>query len=414
MQELESDNPYSEQNLQALRDIITNPDSSLEEMLDCEYAVLLAQSYTRELNDFITPEKLRRLVVYTTTEPPEDADAARQYKYPFHSAELLYTENLNVHLQLAQNSEILAEFLMFLDNPSPLNPTLAGYFSSIVTILVKFSSVQFLEVVNNLNLFDKFVYHLNSRAIATALLCILQNDHLIKPYLCEQRANTVAKVAAKITLDACPELVQNASYILSTFVMRGRGVNGWQEAFTSLSESFFGNLLDLLTCSSPSIVKAVAEICSSVLTTEAMSMIPESDSAEKFGKAPLISQITSRMPELVSLLASEPVVIRMTTYGIEEPVLGETKIKLIELISDMIKLKVSELNETISSHNFVSVAWSLVLRHQWNSVLHQTFYAFADRLLLGIDCPELRQSLLRANIPESIVNLNKEPKVTTA
>lgn len=303
---------------------------------------------------------------------------------------------------------------MFLDNPTPLNPTLAGYFSKIMIVLVKHSSIKLLEVVDGLGLFERFVYHLESRAIATAFLSILQNDHTSEPFLCAQRACAVSKVAARLTLEAKPEVVMNACYILSSFVIRGRGVNGWQEAFTSLTEEFFGNLLDLLSCSQTVLVKAVAEICSSVLTTEAMNLIPDSQAAEKFGKAPLIHQITSRLPALVALLDADSTQTILTPYGIQEPMLGETKIKLIELLSDMIKLKSPELSSAIAAHDCVGVILRLVLKHQWNSVLHQTFLNFVDRLLIGVDCFELRESLFRINLPEVLLSLVRSPTIQTS
>jgi serine/threonine-protein phosphatase 6 regulatory subunit 3 len=352
----------------------------------------------------MTPPTLRQLVIYATAEPPADAPPNRLYKYPFVSSELLSTESLCVHSLLAEHPDILAEFLNFLNSPSPLNPTLAGYFSRVVTVLVKCSSVAFLQVVNSLSMLDKFIDHSESRAIAAALLSTLQNDHYIEPYFCEHRTRAVAQIASKLTLEASPELAMNSSFILSSLIMRGRGVNGWQEVFTSLTESFFHQLLDLLSSSQPYLVKAVAEVCSSVLTTEAMSLIPET--SEKYGKPPLISLIQTRLPMLVTLLSADSAQVQMTSYGVAEPVLGETKIRLIELVSDMVKLKCPELNEAIAVSDFLSVAWGLVLKHHWNSILHQTFYSFADRLLMLVDCAELRASLIRTGIIEDILRLN--------
>lgn len=51
MLDFEVDNPYSEENIRALMQVLADPNSTLENLLECEYASLLAQNYTKELKD---------------------------------------------------------------------------------------------------------------------------------------------------------------------------------------------------------------------------------------------------------------------------------------------------------------------------------------------------------------------------
>jgi hypothetical protein len=51
MLDWENQDPYSEQNLEAVRSILADPNRQLEELLDCEYAVLLLQNYPNELRN---------------------------------------------------------------------------------------------------------------------------------------------------------------------------------------------------------------------------------------------------------------------------------------------------------------------------------------------------------------------------
>ena len=74
---------------------------------------------------------------YMIDPPPPDADAQREFKYPYLACEIFCCEIDAVFQTLVDDDcALFARVMSFLDPPGPLNPMLASYFSKTVGCVV--------------------------------------------------------------------------------------------------------------------------------------------------------------------------------------------------------------------------------------------------------------------------------------
>ena len=75
-----------------LEELLEKEDTTLEQVLDDESVISELKNLNHKLLEFLTPERILKMLEYVTVEPPEDSDQLRGYKLPYISSELLISE----------------------------------------------------------------------------------------------------------------------------------------------------------------------------------------------------------------------------------------------------------------------------------------------------------------------------------
>ena len=116
-----------------------------------------------------TEEVVEKLVDYVVTAADEDADLVRKYKYPYMSCELFCCEVEKVLdiLVESQNGKFLNKLFSLLDNDSPLDHYLAGYFEKILEMLFRRMTLPVMAYLNEggIPLLKKFLKHIDNYSI---------------------------------------------------------------------------------------------------------------------------------------------------------------------------------------------------------------------------------------------------------
>lgn len=72
-----------------IEEMLNSPDTTIEQLLDDDNIISEFKSLNPKLLEYCTDERIKQLMQYILIEPPEDADKARGYKYPFVACEIL-------------------------------------------------------------------------------------------------------------------------------------------------------------------------------------------------------------------------------------------------------------------------------------------------------------------------------------
>ena len=128
---------------------------------------------------------MEKLVGYLVDAPPEDADARREFKYPYLACEIFSCEIDAVFNALMDDDcALFARIMSFVDvdDGAALNPMLAGFFSKTVSCVVsrrRGECVAFFK--KNENLVDALVRRVDVLAIAEVLLRLVGADDGVMP-----------------------------------------------------------------------------------------------------------------------------------------------------------------------------------------------------------------------------------------
>jgi serine/threonine-protein phosphatase 6 regulatory subunit 3 len=121
---------------------------------------------------------VEKLVSYMIDPPPPDADARREFKYPYLACEIFCCEIDAVFQALVDDDcALFARVMSFLDPPGPLNPMLASYFSKTVGCVVarrRSETTAFFQ--SRPEYVDKLVDRVATLAVAEVLLRLVGAD----------------------------------------------------------------------------------------------------------------------------------------------------------------------------------------------------------------------------------------------
>ena len=77
--------------------MLTDPEFSIDHLLEHEHSVSQFKSQNQNLVQFITPPFIKQLILYSLSMPLESDSPSRKYKYPFISSEILSSDNDHVN-----------------------------------------------------------------------------------------------------------------------------------------------------------------------------------------------------------------------------------------------------------------------------------------------------------------------------
>lgn len=114
-------------------------------------------------------ESLNKMVDYLVVSPDEDTSEMRKYTYPYMSCEVICLEISEIvdNLVYSFDRKFLVKLFHLLDNASPLNSYLAGYFEKVLEMLFRKQTSGVMSFINDggLPLFNKFLMHIDNYSI---------------------------------------------------------------------------------------------------------------------------------------------------------------------------------------------------------------------------------------------------------
>ncbi|XP_072128178.1 serine/threonine-protein phosphatase 6 regulatory subunit 3-like isoform X1 [Mobula birostris] len=386
--------------------LLEREDVTLFELMDEEDVLQECKANNRKLVEFLTrPHNMEALVTCITVEPSEDMDEKVRYKYPNISCEILTADVTQVNDALGEDESLLSRLYAFLQNDNVLNPLLASFFSKVMGILINRKSEQ---IVDFLRKKDDFVglllKHIGTSAIMDLLLrlltCVEQpnlrqdvlnwlNEEKIIQRLIEmihhskdedQHSNASQSLCDIIRLSreqmiqiqdspepdqllATLEKQETIKQLLSNMFDGEKNesviVNGIQVLLTLLEtrrpRSDLGGMSGLF-CN----IDGQLDLCP-----------PGMDHACSQVSAGTLQAIKLRLRDFHQLLLDPPKKTKMvTTWGTLDPPLGNTRVHVVKLVTSILQVNNSTVNQELMELNTLDVLLDLYFKYVWNNFLH--------------------------------------------
>jgi len=472
-----------------LIDLLSVPNSSLQTILDQDSLLPeLKSSNPLLLNYFCKPSVFNSLIQFIT-EIPKDLPFSpstsqkdySQNKYPFIACEILSLENHNIAQYLlgidpkssreteygpiwnklqqgktpqnqdpenkmpAQSQEKensqeppLLNLLKFLDSPTPLNPTLAGYFAKILRSLIYFKSEYTTHLL--FKTYSEYLKKLNTHIYCDSiqeLLSIIVK--LETSYFCSQpqerylteRQNIVkATINSLFTKSSNDQEIShhqlvNSSHLLVNLISSSEHLNDGAVIISSIFQrDILEKLLKGLTNADMIniFVPVIEQLCKYYIHKYSLpwnptvlefpfgqESIPEVNIQDS---EPFINEIIKAIPSLVNILKREnkdlnPTPIKFQ-YGITGYSFGNARVKLIETIYCFFKLQNLKLNTEIKNSGLVPILLKLFTKNPWSSILHMNLLKIFVFIIQAGSEPLKRHLFDQAKILEFIIQAHKD------
>ncbi|XP_037539422.1 serine/threonine-protein phosphatase 6 regulatory subunit 2 [Nematolebias whitei] len=158
-----------------LETLLDKEDVTLGELLDEEDVLQECKAQNRRLLQFLCQDQsMQELVRLITTEPPAGADETKRFKYSNTACELLTCDVGAINDKLGNEEPLLETLYAFLEQPSPLNPLLASFFSKTIGNLITRKTEQVISFLRRKEQFLSLVLkHIDTSAMMDVLLRLI-------------------------------------------------------------------------------------------------------------------------------------------------------------------------------------------------------------------------------------------------
>ncbi|CAF96047.1 unnamed protein product, partial [Tetraodon nigroviridis] len=163
---------HTSSHLEALLD---KEDVTLSELMDEEDVLQECKAQNRRLLQFLSQDQcMQELVRLITTEPPTGVEEVKRFKYSNIACELLTCDVGEINEKLGNEEPLLESLYAFLEQPSPLNPLLASFFSKTIGNLITRKTEQVLAFLRQKEGFLSLVLkHIDTSAMMDVLLRLI-------------------------------------------------------------------------------------------------------------------------------------------------------------------------------------------------------------------------------------------------
>ncbi|XP_020790370.2 serine/threonine-protein phosphatase 6 regulatory subunit 2 [Boleophthalmus pectinirostris] len=158
-----------------LEALLDQEDVSLSQLLEEEDVLQECKAQNRRLLLFLCKDQsMQELVRLITTEPPAGVEETKRFKHPNIACELLTCDVGLINDKLGNEEPLLESLYSFLEQPPPLNPLLASFFSKTIGNLIARKTEQVLNFLRRKEGFLSLVLkHIDTSAMMDVLLRLI-------------------------------------------------------------------------------------------------------------------------------------------------------------------------------------------------------------------------------------------------
>ncbi|VEN40012.1 unnamed protein product [Callosobruchus maculatus] len=391
--------------------LLTKENVTLVEVLDSEEIINECRAQNKMLIDFLQkPEVMDELVNLITKEPTLEIDEKIRFKYPNIACELLTCDVPTLNERLASDKALLEKLYTFLNTDPPLNPLLASYFSKVMGVLIakkteqNWLSYQFtcLQVLDFLKAKDDFIQlllrHLGTSAVMDLILKLMTQVEGM-----EMRQNILNWLDSQRIMQSLVSLLNpkidkerhyNVAQLLCDFIRTARDTlrNSTErvdpdpllntlesdETVTLLLDNIFEEeKVDSAIVGGIQVLLSLLDVYQNSLPklnqTYSSNINEEASDIEQKQKIILNTTraIYCRIKDFHNLLIEPPKQQPiLTTVGLLEPPLGNTRLQVTRLFAALITAGNEEILREIESIGTMNVMLDLFFKYQWNNFLH--------------------------------------------
>lgn len=382
---------HTSSHLEALLD---KEDVTLTELMDEEDVLQECKAQNRRLLQFLSQDEcMQELVRLITTEPPTGVEEVKRFKYSNIACELLTCDVGEINEKLGNEESLLESLYAFLEQPSPLNPLLASFFSKTIGNLITRKTEQVLTFLRRKEGFLSLVLkHIDTSAMMDVLLrlisCVEPPPLRLETLTWLNEEKLAQRLIELIHPERDEERQSNASQTLCDIIRLSRDqANQLQE----LSQP--DPLLAVLESQ-----ESVEQLLQNMFSTEG------TDSCIVSGIQVLLTLLEIRRPVVDGvmdaqgfersytvnssiLLAIQPHLIHfhqlllqppkrnpmLTTLGVLEEPFGNTRLHVARLVASLLYTSSSShavIAQELCRLNTMDLLLDLFFKYTWNNFLH--------------------------------------------
>uniref|UniRef100_A0A674P018 Protein phosphatase 6 regulatory subunit 2 n=1 Tax=Takifugu rubripes TaxID=31033 RepID=A0A674P018_TAKRU len=373
---------HTSSHLEALLD---KEDVTLAELMDEEDVLQECKAQNRRLLQFLSQDQcMQELVRLITTEPPTGVEEVKRFKYSNIACELLTCDVGDINDKLGNEEPLLESLYAFLEQPSPLNPLLASFFSKTIGNLITRKTEQVLSFLRRKEGFLSLVLkHIDTSAMMDVLLrlisCVEPPPLRLETLTWLNEEKLAQRLIELIHPERDEERQSNASQTLCDIIRLSRDqANQLQE----LSQP--DPLLAVLESQ-----ESVEQLLQNMFSREG------TDSCIVNGIQVLLTLLEIRRPGFERsytvnssiLLAIQPHLIHfhqlllqppkrnpmLTTLGVLEEPFGNTRLHVARLVASLLYTSSSShavIAQELCRLNTMDLLLELFFKYTWNNFLH--------------------------------------------
>ena len=277
-------------------------------------------------------------------------------------------------------TSLLDQLFEFIKNTS-LNHTLAGYFSKLVLSLLNKNASQIITYIDSHEYIPVLTEKICYKSISDIILKILLLEHIETGFYLDSRI--------KIVNYLIPQLKSSnhlshyyLSEIVSEFLQRSIEANSWREivqVFTSADNLKI--IIDASAGGDSSKVCAGVKIIKSILNCSSCDFLLREDKPNEFDDSEVLQEEleennTEFLVKIIEAVSDYAKMLKrpsekfLGTFNKEIEILGEDRLKIIDLMLACIKLNNKSMNLKIAETGIIEDIMQLFFRLEMNSMLH--------------------------------------------
>ncbi|CAI8616413.1 unnamed protein product [Vicia faba] len=358
---------------------------TLEELLDEEEIIQECKALNSRLINFLRDkEQVEQLLRYIIEEPPIDAENKRVFKFPFMACEI-FTCEIDVILKtLVDEEELMNLLFSFLEPDRSHSTLLAGYFSKVVVTLMIRKTAQLISYVQaHQHVFRQLVDLIGITSIMEVLVRLVGADDHAYPNFIEvmqwlAESNLLEMIVDKLSPSSPPEVHANVAETLCTITR----VPSSTLAIKLSSPSFVAKILDYALDNSQSKSSLVNSLCVCISLLDPKKSAVSSSLFHSFRSQNMYEPpipvnpdtIGAMLPKLGDLLVllnvSSDDKVLPTTYGELRPPLGKHRLKIVEFIAELLKIRNEVAEKELVNSGTIGRIVDLFFEYPFNNSLH--------------------------------------------
>lgn len=395
--------------------LLSAPDTPIEDVLRWPEAIAAARKGYPALLAYLQGVHLSDLIDYIIEDSDPALDPNQAALFPYIAAEMM-TDAPEV-LDLVFSDAIYLDQLFSYLQRATLNPTAAGYFSTVAQNLLSRNPAELVTY-----LFVKYSYgpdlvrHVGCRAVQDFLWKLLRCEPGIAQFSIE-KLELLELISEYVSADASPCEILNASAILLDLITSGREIKGWRVYIALLLQLKVANPWCFALISGiPLAARAAAQITTALISLQDFEQLSkinyeEVDKAIKkqLGRpymAPSAPTKTSIPPFLDNMLKLLPLSVATLEEETADP---QLRVALVDLITAISGLSAPEAVTAIVTSGAYSAIVTLFEAQPWSSFLHNAVEMLVRKVLDGSNLTLKTELLLTAKLPETLASLAASP-----
>ncbi|DBB02911.1 hypothetical protein WJX77_008919 [Trebouxia sp. C0004] len=381
-----------------LEGILDKQKFTLEELLDEEDLIQECKALNgRLLNFLLQPDSIEQLITYFTVQSPlppglDEAEVQKRWsKFPFAACEVFCCEVDAIFNTLFGSEYLMAKLFSIVGTDKLPDITLSGYFARVIKVLLVKRNQDMMDYLyNHQQTLSHLANHLETTSMAEVMVFVVGAAEFSSNYATSdslnwlKQTNLTQEILNQMRSGNAKDGQKNAAAVLAAIAR-----SQISPLLSNMSNSsFLGQLTEYAFTSDAQVSCQALDVCIALLLPkQALSNTysspgdagvpspptspPADNEADRHLKDVTIDSISAYISNISdSLDVPDSGKVLETPFGMLKPPLGSLRLKLVELLSAMLRLGNSTAEESIISVGAAQKALSLLLQFPFNNLLH--------------------------------------------